>query len=190
MEYGYISVSSRDQNEDRQMDALLGLGLCRKNIFMDRQSGKDFNREQYKKLVRRIREDALTATWTVSGAASYSTVAAYGDYLFVYDGSLSSGDSFTVSNQVDAAMHYTWSGVQTDSAETEDTVTVAEGTILLDKTFTGLYGYDPPRVYFGSEAPFTLTLTPPGVASMALGDVSDTLPVAFYIPADGIEGFF
>lgn len=59
MEYGYIRVSSRDQNEDRQMDAMLGLGLCRKNIYMDKQSGKDFNREQYKKMVRRIRKDDL-----------------------------------------------------------------------------------------------------------------------------------
>ena len=59
MEYGYIRVSSRDQNEDRQMDALLGLGLRRKNIYMDRQSGKDFDRPQYKKLAQRLKKDDL-----------------------------------------------------------------------------------------------------------------------------------
>ena len=59
MEYGYIRVSSRDQNEDRQMDALLGLGLRRKNIYMDKQSGKDFDRPQYKKLAQRLRKDDL-----------------------------------------------------------------------------------------------------------------------------------
>lgn len=44
-EYGYVRVSSRDQNEDRQMDALQTL-VVMKNIFVDRQSGRDFERPQ------------------------------------------------------------------------------------------------------------------------------------------------
>jgi DNA invertase Pin-like site-specific DNA recombinase len=58
--YGYIRVSSRDQNEDRQQIALKGLSISEKNIFMDKQSGKDFERPQYKKMVDRLkRNDVL-----------------------------------------------------------------------------------------------------------------------------------
>lgn len=57
--YGYIRVSTRDQNEDRQLIALRELKIPEKNIFMDKQSGKDFNRPQYKRLVRRLKKDDL-----------------------------------------------------------------------------------------------------------------------------------
>jgi DNA invertase Pin-like site-specific DNA recombinase len=55
--YGYIRVSSRDQNEDRQQIALKGLSIPKKNIFMDKQSGKNFERPQYKKMVGRLKRD-------------------------------------------------------------------------------------------------------------------------------------
>ncbi len=58
-EYGYIRVSSRDQNEDRQLIALRDLNIPEKNIYMDKQSGKDFQRPQYKGLVRRMRRDDI-----------------------------------------------------------------------------------------------------------------------------------
>ena len=57
--YGYIRVSSTDQNEDRQRIALQEKAVPRHNIFMDKQSGKDFDRPQYKRLVRRLREGDL-----------------------------------------------------------------------------------------------------------------------------------
>lgn len=57
--YGYIRVSSRDQNEDRQLIALKEVGVSEKNIYLDKQSGKDFNRPQYKKLLRKIKKDDL-----------------------------------------------------------------------------------------------------------------------------------
>jgi len=57
--YGYVRVSSRDQNEDRQLIALHEQGVLDNNIYMDKQSGKDFNRPQYKKLVRKLRKDDL-----------------------------------------------------------------------------------------------------------------------------------
>lgn len=44
MNYGYARVSSKDQNEQRQLDALLAAGVPRKNIYVDKQSGKDFQR--------------------------------------------------------------------------------------------------------------------------------------------------
>lgn len=57
--YGYIRVSSRDQNEDRQMIALKEVGVADRNIYLDKQSGKDFNRPQYKKLLRKMKKDDL-----------------------------------------------------------------------------------------------------------------------------------
>ena len=57
--YGYIRVSTREQNEDRQCIALKSAGIPPENLFLDKQSGKDFNRPQYKKLLRRIKKDDL-----------------------------------------------------------------------------------------------------------------------------------
>ena len=57
--YGYIRVSSTDQNEDRQRIALRKRAVPKQNIYMDKQSGKDFNRPQYKKMVRRLRSGDL-----------------------------------------------------------------------------------------------------------------------------------
>ena len=57
--YGYIRVSSKDQNEDRQLIAMKELCINDKNIFTDKQSGKDFNRSQYIKLVKRLKKDDL-----------------------------------------------------------------------------------------------------------------------------------
>ena len=57
--YGYIRVSTREQNEDRQLIALKEISVPEKNIFMDKQSGKDFERPMYRKLVRRLKKDDL-----------------------------------------------------------------------------------------------------------------------------------
>ena len=54
--YGYVRVSSLDQNEDRQMIEMDRLGIMRKHIFIDKQSGKDFNRPEYKKLLSVLKE--------------------------------------------------------------------------------------------------------------------------------------
>ena len=54
--YGYIRVSSKEQNEDRQRIALLDFGVPQKNIYMDKQSGKDFERPQYRKLVKHLKQ--------------------------------------------------------------------------------------------------------------------------------------
>jgi DNA invertase Pin-like site-specific DNA recombinase len=54
--FGYIRVSSKDQNEGRQLDAIKKLGVDVRDIFMDKQSGKDFNRAQYKILKRVLRK--------------------------------------------------------------------------------------------------------------------------------------
>ena len=57
--YGYIRVSTRDQNEDRQLIAMREIDVPEKNIYTDKQSGKDFERPQYKKLVRKLKRDDL-----------------------------------------------------------------------------------------------------------------------------------
>lgn len=57
--YGYVRVSSTDQNEERQMIALAEAGVSEKNIFMDKQSGKSFDRPQYKKLVKKLKTGDL-----------------------------------------------------------------------------------------------------------------------------------
>ena len=55
--FGYIRVSSKDQNEGRQLEAMKKLGLSERDIFMDKQSGKDFERAQYQLLKRIIRKN-------------------------------------------------------------------------------------------------------------------------------------
>lgn len=57
--YGYVRVSTREQNEDRQMVALEQFNVPAKNIFMDKQSGKDFNRPAYKKLIKKLKQGDL-----------------------------------------------------------------------------------------------------------------------------------
>lgn len=54
--FGYVRVSSQEQNEDRQMIAMAEVGVPRENIYMDKQSGKDFERPQYKRLVKKLRD--------------------------------------------------------------------------------------------------------------------------------------
>ena len=55
--YGYIRVSTREQNEDRQILALKELSIPEKHLFIDKQSGKDFERPQYRKMVRKLKKD-------------------------------------------------------------------------------------------------------------------------------------
>lgn len=57
--YGYIRVSSKDQNTSRQLAALSECAVPAKNIFIDKQSGKDFHRPQYRRLVRKLRPGDL-----------------------------------------------------------------------------------------------------------------------------------
>ena len=56
MVYGYVRVSSQDQNEARQLDAMHSAGVPPENVYVDHQSGKDFNRPSYLELVGRLRE--------------------------------------------------------------------------------------------------------------------------------------
>ena len=53
--YGYIRVSSKDQNEDRQRAAMREFGVQERCVFMDKQSGKDFDRPGYQTLMRKMK---------------------------------------------------------------------------------------------------------------------------------------
>ena len=55
--YGYVRVSSRDQNEDRQLIALAECRVERENIYIDKQSGKDFDRPMYRRLLRKLKKN-------------------------------------------------------------------------------------------------------------------------------------
>ena len=57
--YGYIRVSSRDQNEDRQVIAMREFGIAEKNLVIDKQSGKDFARPGYRRLLRKLKPNTL-----------------------------------------------------------------------------------------------------------------------------------
>ena len=57
--YGYMRVSAKEQNEDRQKIALTEMGVPENNIYMDKQSGKDFERTQYKRLLRKLNENSV-----------------------------------------------------------------------------------------------------------------------------------
>ena len=57
--FGYARVSSKEQNEHRQIEALKAEGVDERNIYIDKKSGKDFNREQYKAVIDRLREGDL-----------------------------------------------------------------------------------------------------------------------------------
>lgn len=57
MEYGYAKVSTREQNDERQRIALTAFGITPRAIFADKQSGRDFDRTQYQRLMRRLKKD-------------------------------------------------------------------------------------------------------------------------------------
>ena len=65
MEYGYARVSTKEQNEERQLIALTGFGIAETAIFVDKQSGKDFERTQYRKLLRKLKDGDTLAVKSI-----------------------------------------------------------------------------------------------------------------------------
>ena len=58
-EYGYVRVSARDQNEDRQLLAMENVNVPKSYIYVDKESGRDFDRPMYRKMLRRLRKNDL-----------------------------------------------------------------------------------------------------------------------------------
>ncbi len=65
MKYGYVRVSTQEQNEARQMIAMYREGIRKENIFVDKQSGKNFEREKYKELMGILRADDLLVIMSI-----------------------------------------------------------------------------------------------------------------------------
>lgn len=63
--YGYVRVSSRDQNEERQMIALKEFPVALENIFIDKQSGKDFERPEYQRLLQKLQKDDVVVVKSI-----------------------------------------------------------------------------------------------------------------------------
>ena len=57
--FGYVRVSSVDQNEDRQMIAMRDVGVPKESIYVDKKSGKDFERPNYKRMIQQLQEGDL-----------------------------------------------------------------------------------------------------------------------------------
>ena len=73
--FGYARVSSKEQNEGRQVEALKAEGVDERNIYIEKKSGKDFDREQYKNMLSRIREgDLLIVTSLDRFGRNYSEI--------------------------------------------------------------------------------------------------------------------
>ena len=66
MTYGYARVSSQEQNEERQLIALKKAGVRRKTLYIDKQSGKDFQRPQYQRMLQRLKKDDLLYIESIS----------------------------------------------------------------------------------------------------------------------------
>ena len=80
--YGYVRVSTREQNEDRQMIALREREVPEKNIFIDKQSGKDFERPMYKRLVKKLKKDDLLYVKSIDRLGrNYEEILAQWGYL-------------------------------------------------------------------------------------------------------------
>ena len=80
--YGYVRVSTREQNEDRQMIAMREMGIPERNVFLDKQSGKDFDRPQYRRLVRQIKRNDLLCVKSIDRLGrNYAEIQAQWRYL-------------------------------------------------------------------------------------------------------------
>ena len=65
--YAYVRVSTQEQNEDRQLIAMNELGVAEENIYIDKQSGKSFNRPKYRQLVKKLKPDDLLYVKALTG---------------------------------------------------------------------------------------------------------------------------
>ena len=82
MIYGYIRVSTKDQNEDRQIIALGEAGIPEKNILMDKQSGKDFDRPGYRRLCRKVKPGDILFIKSIDGLGrNYNEILEQWRYL-------------------------------------------------------------------------------------------------------------
>ena len=97
MEYGYVRVSTREQNAQRQMLALKEYGIEKTRIFMDKQSGKDFERPNYKKMIRKLKSGDTLASFTAASHEAASGKIVIDRYDIAAEGVYAGVLIFTVS---------------------------------------------------------------------------------------------
>ena len=73
--YGYVRVSSKDQREDRQLTAMAEIGIETANVYTDKQSGKDFDRSQYKKLLRKLKENDVLYIYSAPTNGNFTALS-------------------------------------------------------------------------------------------------------------------
>lgn len=133
----------------------------------------------------------MTVTWDCQSANAYQYVTTFGDYTINADHRVNAGDTYELTNDVTATESYTYSEDQIQNDSVTSTITAAESSIDLTKTLNvetyDRYGLAP---VMGSYAPFTITMSNPGVTSMPLGDLTDNVPTTFYIAPEDIEAMF
>lgn len=133
----------------------------------------------------------MTVTWDCQSANAYQYVTTFGDYTINADHRVNAGDTYELTNDVTATESYTYSEDQIQNDSVTSTITAAESSIDLTKTLNvetyDRYGMAP---VMGSYAPFTITMSNPGVTSMPLGDLTDNVPTTFYIAPEDIEAMF
>lgn len=83
MEYGYIRVSTKEQNAQGQLIAMREFGIAENRVYMDKQSGKDFERKNYKRLIRKLKKDDTLVVKSIDRLGADADMFAFCKKLFV-----------------------------------------------------------------------------------------------------------
>ena len=140
-------------------------------------------------------EAQLIVEWDSLQSNAYEYVITFGDHMFTSGSSIGAGDEINVINDIKKTAIYTYSGPQNSEDSVSSTMTAQEGSIDLsyemdiDTYRNGLIANGKAPA-MGNDSPFIITLNNPGVTSASIGDLSDSIPLQFYLSADGIESLF
>ncbi len=140
-------------------------------------------------------ETQLVVEWDSLQSNAYEYVITFGDYMLTSGSSVGVGDEITTINDIKETTIYTYSGSQSSEDSISSTMTAQEGSIDLsyeldiDTYRNGSINSGKAPV-MGNDSPFVIALHNPGVTSAPIGDLSDSIPLQFYLSADGIESIF
>lgn len=142
-----------------------------------------------------ISEDnkVVTVTGAIENIDSddFSFTLCFDEKSIKTDGPASSGDQFNITNKIEINENFTFTDdVQHESASTSNTITVGESDITLTKNIISeASGYNVIQ-YLGEDTRYYITASNTGISSMKLGDITDTLPLCYYIPPEDMEKMF
>ena len=137
----------------------------------------------------------LVVGWDSLQSNAYEYVITFGDYIFTSGSSIGAGDEITAINNIKETAIYTYSGSQNDEDRISSTMTAQEGSIDLSyeldiDTYRNGNINSGKAPVMGNDSPFVITLHNPGVTSAPIGDLSDSIPLQFFLSAEGIESVF